>query len=656
MSAAGEKDPYMQAYITARMKNQVEEMKLQKMLSTMEVSQKVNKIMINLELFEDRKTAHKLQQEVEEMKLQKMLSTMEVSQKVNKIMINLELFEDRKTAHKLQQELMVAVISDQLMVAVISDQLMLAVISDQLMLAVISDQLMLAVISDQLMLAVISDQLMLAVISDQLMLAVISDELMLAVISDQLMLAVISDQLMLAVISDQLMLAVISDQLMLAVISDQLMLAVISDQLMLAVISDQLMLAVISDQLMLAVISDQLMLAVISDQLMLAVISDQLMLAVVKVSRRQRKVTNSFLQQKADLHQRTANWTSSMMTSSSEYTHNLANALGSHQPAGERAIYPVTKVKDFNTPSAWGTRDILPDINPNSRGPSGRVPSRQHKHPVTLPEPHSTTPMIQITDCNGDGVTVVGPEPVKSAEGRDTSTKAVPKWAYDSTAKAGASWIVPPPTKTTVIITPPPLTGSHRGSHPTQRRPATEPYRRSAEGSVCFPPVVRARSTRTRYTRSTHTASTHKRLANASRMWPGDPRAICSVRRDRKNVDEMLATKKAGEETRRLIRESVAPCSRNCNKPNIISLMERTYVNLPDLLPEIEKARKRMYGDVGETTPRQDKRSSAEKKRQVGRFELEAEQVEGSKELPIYKIDYNKLREMGGTRRNSVLA
>ena len=45
-------------------RSQVEEMKLQKILSNMEVSQRIKKIMINLELFEDRKVAHRLQQEV----------------------------------------------------------------------------------------------------------------------------------------------------------------------------------------------------------------------------------------------------------------------------------------------------------------------------------------------------------------------------------------------------------------------------------------------------------------------------------------------------------------------------------------------------------------------------------------------------------------
>jgi hypothetical protein len=34
----------------------------------------------------------------------KLLAAIEVSQKVKKIMINLELFEDRKIAHKLQKE------------------------------------------------------------------------------------------------------------------------------------------------------------------------------------------------------------------------------------------------------------------------------------------------------------------------------------------------------------------------------------------------------------------------------------------------------------------------------------------------------------------------------------------------------------------------
>ena len=38
------------------------------------------------------------------MKLQKMLSTMEISRRIRKVMINMELYEDRKVAHRLQKE------------------------------------------------------------------------------------------------------------------------------------------------------------------------------------------------------------------------------------------------------------------------------------------------------------------------------------------------------------------------------------------------------------------------------------------------------------------------------------------------------------------------------------------------------------------------
>ena len=45
------------------------------------------------------------------MKLQKLLATMEVSQRVRKIVINLEMYEDRKVAHKLQKEVDVVPLS-----------------------------------------------------------------------------------------------------------------------------------------------------------------------------------------------------------------------------------------------------------------------------------------------------------------------------------------------------------------------------------------------------------------------------------------------------------------------------------------------------------------------------------------------------------------
>ncbi|KAK7463310.1 hypothetical protein BaRGS_00038111 [Batillaria attramentaria] len=120
----------------------------------------------------------------------------------------------------------------------------------------------------------------------------------------------------------------------------------------------------------------------------------------------------------------------------------------------------------------------------------------------------------------------------------------------------------------------------------------------------------------------------------------------------------MLATLKAGEETRRLIRETTRSCSRNCNKPNILTLMERTYVNLPDLLPE--KARQRMAEQEAaerDQPPLDLNRSSSGKLRRTnGRFDIDEEEAELRGNLPIYHIQYTALRDMGGTRRNSVFS
>ena len=42
------------------MKNHMEEVKLQKVLAHLEVGRRVKKIMLNMELYEDRKIAHRL--------------------------------------------------------------------------------------------------------------------------------------------------------------------------------------------------------------------------------------------------------------------------------------------------------------------------------------------------------------------------------------------------------------------------------------------------------------------------------------------------------------------------------------------------------------------------------------------------------------------
>ena len=343
--------------------------------------------------------------------------------------------------------------------------------------------------------------------------------------------------------------------------------------------------------------------------------------------------------------------------------------------SGRRAVFPVTKGKH----SGNGEDECSPLAGQTGGGsvPGASSVAAAWSPVVTIVDNNNNNPavpIIQVIDCSADintntsaaanGCDGAGRSDVQQQQQQQTSIAAWTKPGGTQHTEAETTTV--PTTKTATIITPP--HSSHRVHLPQQQQqqlptslPATAPQSRPE--SLHFPPV--SRSTRTgRSTRTALTAGTNedrKRLSSASSLWPGDPRAISSVRRDRRNIDEMLATMKSGEETRRLIREANPTCSRNCSKPNIMSQLGRAYINLPDLLPEIEKARQRMAeAEAAERElPAQDRQpltASAEKRRSMGRFELEEEEITGSKNLPIYHIDYGSLRAVGGTRRNSVLA
>ena len=407
------------------------------------------------------------------------------------------------------------------------------------------------------------------------------------------------------------------------------------------------------------------------------------------MAHRQRQAMNRYLRQKGSRHRLTSSWTTSMVRS--EPANTLANSSvvaedlshsypPPHTPgylhralaSGRRAVFPVTKSKN----SGHGEDECSPLAGQTGGGnvPGVSSVATAWSPVVTIVDNNTNNPavpIIQVVDCSAD----INTNTSAAANGCDGAGRSdvqqqqtsIAAWTKPGgTQHTEAETTTVPTTKTATIITPP--HSSYRVHLPQQQQqqlptslPATAPQ--SRPGSLHFPPV--SRSTRTgRSTRTALTAGTNedrKRLSSASSLWPGDPRAICSVRRDRRNIDEMLATMKSGEETRRLIREANPTCSRNCSKPNIMSQLGRAYINLPDLLPEIEKARQRMAeAEAAERElPAQDRTpltASAEKRRSMGRFELEEEEITGSKNLPIYHIDYGSLRAVGGTRRNSVLA
>ena len=56
-------------------------------------------------------------------------------------------------------------------------------------------------------------------------------------------------------------------------------------------------------------------------------------------------------------------------------------------------------------------------------------------------------------------------------------------------------------------------------------------------------------------------------MINAKDYWVGDPTAIGSVRRARKNIEEMNSRSRSMDKVHKLIRELPVECSKNCNKP-----------------------------------------------------------------------------------------
>ena len=56
-------------------------------------------------------------------------------------------------------------------------------------------------------------------------------------------------------------------------------------------------------------------------------------------------------------------------------------------------------------------------------------------------------------------------------------------------------------------------------------------------------------------------------MINAKDYWVGEPTAIGSVRRARKNIEEMNSRSRSMDKVHKLIRELPVECSRNCNKP-----------------------------------------------------------------------------------------
>ncbi|GFS25817.1 hypothetical protein ElyMa_001697200 [Elysia marginata] len=142
---------------------------------------------------------------------------------------------------------------------------------------------------------------------------------------------------------------------------------------------------------------------------------------------------------------------------------------------------------------------------------------------------------------------------------------------------------------------------------------------------------------------TTGALATRPRTTGYSNLWPGDPNAIQSVRRDRKKPEEMLSLVKNGEEARRMVRDTPVSCSRNCSKPDLLLELGRSYSDLPSLLPAIEKARHDMA------------RREAASRDAVPQEEQEDFLEEVAKAMPVSQIQYGALRSLGGVRRNSVI-
>ncbi|RUS87853.1 hypothetical protein EGW08_004386 [Elysia chlorotica] len=143
---------------------------------------------------------------------------------------------------------------------------------------------------------------------------------------------------------------------------------------------------------------------------------------------------------------------------------------------------------------------------------------------------------------------------------------------------------------------------------------------------------------------TTATLAARPRTSGSSKLWPGDPNAIQSVRRGRKKPEEMLSFVKNGEEARRMVRDSPVTCSRNCSKPDLLIELGRSYSDLPSLLPAIEKARHDM-------ARREAASRDAVPQPQPDQFLEDVVQT-----MPISQIQYGALRSLGGVRRNSVIA
>lgn len=133
-----------------------------------------------------------------------------------------------------------------------------------------------------------------------------------------------------------------------------------------------------------------------------------------------------------------------------------------------------------------------------------------------------------------------------------------------------------------------------------------------------------------------------------SSLWPGDPNAIRSVRRDRRKPEEMLSSVKNGEEARRMIRDMPPTCSKNCSKPDIMQELGRSYTDLPNLLPAIEKARHALA--------RQEAASRDVPEDNLNENEEGGENGNEKGVMPVSQIQYTALRSLGGIRRNSVIA
>lgn len=83
----------------------------------------------------------------------------------------------------------------------------------------------------------------------------------------------------------------------------------------------------------------------------------------------------------------------------------------------------------------------------------------------------------------------------------------------------------------------------------------------------------------------------NKTAPKSTGLWPGDPKAIDSVRRPRRRIAEMLRNFKTREEARRCYREMLlrTPCSRNCQVPKVVTELENSYNDIPVLAGEANR-------------------------------------------------------------------